>query len=163
MAGNPVNDLAILIYPVTAIFSAHYVDDLAVDGIDVTFTNTDCTVVSDHLVYNTYTSTSGLNTLTVTAYGHQYVISPLNDDTTVNLPTQNLYAWTCSSPSATFWTDTDNPTTLSHIYDSNGNDVTSTYIHGENLIESASSSSIIYAAGVGTYIPIGVYSGGIIR
>lgn len=75
----------------------------------------------------------------------------------------NLYAWTCNSPSATFWTDTDNPTTSSHIYDSNGNDVTSTYIHGENQIQSASSSSITYAAGLNTSLPIGVSISGPIK
>lgn len=131
MAGNPVNDLTISIYPVTAIFSAHYVDDLAVDGIDVTFTNTDCTVVSDHLVYNTYTSTSGANTLTITAYGHQYVVSPLNDDTTVNLPTKSLYAWTYSS--YTLYTDTETPTSSDKLYNANGEEITAigdyTYLH----------------------------------
>ena len=93
MAGNPTDNITISIYPATAIFSAHYVDALAGDGIDVTFTNSDCTIVSDHLTYDTETSMSGGNTLTITAYGHQYVTNPVNGDLTIHLPSQNLYAW----------------------------------------------------------------------
>lgn len=168
MAGNPTSEITISIYPSTAIFSAHYVDALAGSGIDITFTNSDCTVNSNYLVYDTETSCSGGNTLTITAYGHQYVISPINDNIIVNLPTQNLYAWTCSSPNLTFWTNTNNPTTTSHIFNSNGIDVTTTYIGQQGLnaktweFSSASTSSITFHClggagdkGVEYNIPIG--------
>lgn len=122
MAGNPVDSIAISIYPATAIFSARYVDSLAVEGIDVTFTNSDCTVVSDHLVYNTYTSMSGANTLTITAYGHQYTISPINDSISINLPTKSLYAWTYSN--YILYTDTETPTSSDKLYNANGEEIT---------------------------------------
>lgn len=60
----------------------------------------------------------------------------------------NLYAWKNSTYNATFWTDTENPTTSSHLYDSQGNDVTNTYVYYTNqpnaYINSASSSGIVY-------------------
>lgn len=58
----------------------------------------------------------------------------------------NLYAWTNSEYSATFWTDTETPTASSHIYSSNGTDVTSTYLgdleYHTGAISAASNSSI---------------------
>jgi len=75
----------------------------------------------------------------------------------------NLYKWTTSSAGeyvASFYTSTANPDTSSRIYDMTGVDQTSTYIHGECLIDSASSSAIIYNAAVGADIPIGVTPGG---
>ena len=73
----------------------------------------------------------------------------------------NLYAWTNLSHNATFWTDVENPTTQSplKIYDSNGNDVTSTYTHGEAGISSTTQTSITYQYGLGDLIPIGVNAG----
>ena len=95
MAGNPTSNITISIYPNTAIFSAHYVDDLAGSGIDITFTNNDCIISSDYLVYSTETSMSGGNNLTITAYNHQYIKNNINDNIIITLPTQDLYAWVC--------------------------------------------------------------------
>lgn len=69
----------------------------------------------------------------------------------------NLYAWTNFTYKATFWTDVEDPTTESplKIYDQNGNDVTSEYVHGENLINSATTTQIVYQYLDGSYIPIG--------
>lgn len=69
-----------------------------------------------------------------------------------------LYAWTNSTYNATFWTDVENPTTQNPLkmYDSNGNDITNTYTHGEAFISTTTSTSITYQYGLGDSIPIGV-------
>ena len=70
----------------------------------------------------------------------------------------NLYAWTNFTYKATFWTDVEDPTTESplKIYDQNGNDVTSEYIHGECQIGSVTTTQIEYKYLKGEFIPIGV-------
>lgn len=70
-----------------------------------------------------------------------------------------LYAWTYGDNCATFWTDTPTPTTSSNIYDEDGTDLTSTYVHGECGISSVTSDSIIYSAATMSPIPIGVETG----
>ena len=142
MAGNPTNEITISIYPSTAIFSAHYVDNLAGSGIDVTFTNSDCTVSSNYLVYETETSCSGGNTLTITAYGHQYIVSPINDNIIVNLPTQNLYAWDVydlkgDETGDVYYTLTDTITDREPCYDEYGQQMTNLWITSSGDVQGA--------------------------
>ena len=68
----------------------------------------------------------------------------------------NYYAWTYEAKNATFWTDTENPTVSSNIYDSNGNNVTSTYVYGDFYFSAASSSSMTFhiASKGDAYLPV---------
>lgn len=69
--------------------------------------------------------------------------------TPITYPPFPLYAWTCESTiqnfPKTFYTDTENPTTSSKIYDSSGNelDIHDFTTNGTGSINSASSSEII--------------------
>ena len=154
MAGAPGN-IRYTIYPTTAIFTASY----SASGDSFTFTNSDCTIVDDHLSYTSPT-VNIIGTTTINAYNHEYTYETYDGaaNVTVNLPTQNLYAWTTTNSIVeeagfpyTFYTKTSNPTTETPIFDKDGNDITEIFLYsGSAHFSQASTETITWT----TYGPI---------
>lgn len=116
-----------------------------------------CSILEIGSVYSSGTvvvSSTGCQTQTISVTDEQC-------DMTLEPTTgyKKLYAWTCSEKNATFWTDTEEPTRESNIYDSDGTDVTNTYKGGASQIYSVSSNNIVWSTEGGA-LPIGAYHGG---
>lgn len=161
MAGAP-GKIRYTIYPITAIFTALY----SASGDSFTFTNSDCTVVDDHLSYTSPT-VNIIGTTTINAYNHEYTYETYDGaaNVTVNLPTQDLYAWTTTNSNAgvaglpyTFYTTNPDPSALldqyggsNLVFDENGNDITSTFLYGGTVhFSQADTTTITWT----TYDPI---------
>lgn len=161
MAEAPGN-IRYTIYPTTAIFTASY----SASGGSFTFTNSDCTIVDDHLSYTSPT-VNIIGTTTINAYNHEYTYETYDGaaNVTVNLPIQNLYAWTTVDSTArsaglpfTFYTTNPDPSALldqwsgsNLVFDGNENDITSTFLYGGSThFSQADTSTVTWT----TYDPI---------
>ena len=146
MAGEPDFNPIFRIYPVGVEFTAEYTET-PITSYTKSFTNEDCTVVTDSngiecYQYQIGTYNTGL--LTITAYGKEYQIGTYFGGPQYWNMSLNLYAWTGLFYGTTFYTNTETPGSTLMIFNEDGNDVTDRYIDGsDSVVSSLSSEEII--------------------
>lgn len=142
MAGEPDFNPIFRIYPVGVEFTAEYTESSYTES----FTNEDCTVVTDSNgieCYQYQIVTDNLGSLVVTAYGKEYSVGTYFGGPQYWNMSLNLYAWTGSLYSATFYTNTETPGSTLMIFNEDGVDVTDRYIDGSDSTVLNSSSEQI--------------------
>lgn len=142
MAGEPDFNPIFRIYPVGVEFTAEYTESSYTES----FTNEDCTVVTDSNgieCYQYQIGTYNTGTLVITVYGKEYQIGTYFGGPEYWNMSLNLYAWTGSLYNATFYTNMETPGSTLMIFNEDGNDVTDRYIDGSDSVVLNSSSEQI--------------------
>ena len=122
MAGEPDFNPIFRIYPVGVEFTAEYTES----SYTKSFTNEDCTVVTDSNgieCYQYQIGTDNLGSLVITAYGKEYSIGTYFGGPRYWNMSLNLYAWTGLFYGTTFYTNTETPGSTLMIFNEDGNDV----------------------------------------